>query len=935
MKSSNKLYNYYDKFDFIITAAIVILFSLFMFLFFRTVNKITGVYNKEHAAVIIFRKNKAQRQYSDSLKWERLLNESKVYNNDTIRTGNFSEASLNFDDGTKIDLADNTLIKLRTTLNQNLITFQGGSFSVNSDGKNSRDFSVSTEDGAVIKFTGSSSASIIENDGFIAIGVDSGNASFEKDGISHSIDRTQEIYFNSQSGVVDIVSRNIFPVNPSPDMKFIAVDSEQVNILFAADIESIDRSNKLFLELSDSPGFNNTELFAYGEIEGDSVSMESGVKPGIWYWRFVVKDSDGKFLLSSSVRRFAVYHDRRIGTVTPFSEEVFTYRNKMPKIQFTWTETEYADNYIIELSRDDKFAAVFSRVRTNTPSIVTDNLSDGKWFWRVSPVYSFLRGEQVFMSNTGSFTVVKKDEMDKPSTVIPADKFLFEIVRASDKGLGFSWKRHKDAERYQFGIAHDRSMSDMLITEITQLPYLRLQSDKLTSILKEGKWYWGVRAIDEEGNHSQWSDIKEINGVDAALSQRLIYPPDNYIISDSFITNTRFTWQSNIPAKKFFQVSSDINFSKIYYSREIEADTLIGRNWETGKWYWRIRTINADNSVFLDSEIRSFEIVPPFKEVVLKYPEPSSTLIVYDEKIKTISWEPAANADYYSITLTADGEGGPFMQIPLYDKTSLDLDVTKYNDMKIIVTIRAGADEKDNATRILGLIGRSEFMIKRLKPVNILTPLPSSSHDGLNVFRNGIKIQWNSEEKIVQSNMIISTDPYGKNTVFQKFNPSAEEIVKNLKEGVYYCNVTAVTEIGYEISVTEPVRFTILPIQPLPEAKLTAPSNNSVIDFNYLRANRSVIFTWEKVNYATEYILSLWDKDNKLIFEEKGLKNTNFTFNDLSKLSRGKFTWKLEARSFNNGVLEQRGRVAVSQFTVDIPEVTGSTERRNEGLYGR
>jgi len=84
MKSSNRFSGIFDIIDIPVIAVVLVLSVLFLNLFFKTINAISNHTNTDNAAIITFRKNKAQRQYPDSLKWERLQNESPVFNEDLI-----------------------------------------------------------------------------------------------------------------------------------------------------------------------------------------------------------------------------------------------------------------------------------------------------------------------------------------------------------------------------------------------------------------------------------------------------------------------------------------------------------------------------------------------------------------------------------------------------------------------------------------------------------------------------------------------------------------------------------------------------------------------------------------------------------------------------------------------------------------------------------
>ena len=57
--------------------------------------------------------------------------------------------------------------------------------------------------------------------------------------------------------------------------------------------------------------------------------------------------------------------------------------------------------------------------------------------------------------------------------------------------------------------------------------------------------------------------------------------------------------EDDVPASvTVFQVAGDSGFARMIYQETVSADTLIGRAWPSGKYWWRMRTYNVDGSVF-------------------------------------------------------------------------------------------------------------------------------------------------------------------------------------------------------------------------------------------------------------------------------------------------------------------------------------------------
>ena len=76
--------------------------------FFRALSKM----GEEPIATITFKYKTAERKFLERVVWDRLRQNSPVYNGDTIHTADLSEATVWFVDGTTLDLAENTMAQI-------------------------------------------------------------------------------------------------------------------------------------------------------------------------------------------------------------------------------------------------------------------------------------------------------------------------------------------------------------------------------------------------------------------------------------------------------------------------------------------------------------------------------------------------------------------------------------------------------------------------------------------------------------------------------------------------------------------------------------------------------------------------------------------------------------------------------------------------------
>ena len=106
-------------------------FLLCIFFFWRDLNASLYRLGEQPVGTITFRYNAAQRRFIDRVIWDRLRNDSPVFNGDIIRTAALSEATITFAFGDIIDLSANTLIQIFVDDGRSRIDFSGGGISVN------------------------------------------------------------------------------------------------------------------------------------------------------------------------------------------------------------------------------------------------------------------------------------------------------------------------------------------------------------------------------------------------------------------------------------------------------------------------------------------------------------------------------------------------------------------------------------------------------------------------------------------------------------------------------------------------------------------------------------------------------------------------------------------------------------------------------------
>ncbi len=924
-----------------------------MYLFVGDLDAVSSRRGEKSLGTVVFKKLSATRMAPNGLSWERMHNDSPVYDADTLRTADYSEAAIYFDDGTSLDMSEDSMLKLDLGGKTKSLQFLEGRISLGS-GVEATSYAISSASGTISLAKGAKATFSREAD-TLSVEVSRGSASIvEKDGSTEDVAQNQELQVDMKSGKAALVFRPIVPVSPEPDGRLLsfagpeAAPGGKVGVDFAWLSESglqggstaaaagaqaeAPASGKVSysLELSQSKDFAASEI-----ASTTGLSTRVGLAPGTWYWR--VRDSSGN---ESPARSFLLDIAEPPHPAYPPDGQRYSYRKLKPEIRFAWTGMDEASSYLFELASEPSFAKPVIRSRTTTTSLAVDSLGEGSWYWRVSPIHVFtvVGGAGTGAPAVRSLAIAKSQAMAALSLTAPIDASLYQIEDASGKGLDFSWLPDAEAVSYELVVSKARDLSSPIAKIDTTQSYLSLSGEQAAPLAREGAYYWGSRWFDGEGNASPLSASRSLRGIDGSVAVRLSFPPDGYRIADSLVSDTRFAWKSNLPARTVFQLARDSGFKDLVYQETVSAETLIGRSWPSGEYHWRLCAYNTDGSIFVQSEPRSFTVVEPFASPALLNPAPDSIFYLPKGSTESFSWTPIAGADYYDLILrsAADDYSSTVFEKGFVEDASLGYRLGDLPSGGYKLSIQAFAASGEKTTRIIGYIGDNLFSYTRLSPIVLASPADGAHVPGLDARRGKAVFAFDIADQPDDAELVVSTDPKGSKVVARVADRTGCTGVGRLDPGVYYWTVTGHLK-GFDISAKERFRFEVDPPPLLPPPESVLPAADAIFGPSELRKKRSITLAWKPVAGATHYRLAVYapEKQGAALVKDK-LASTSYEIDDLSILDRGLITWSVEALSFDaTGELEQGGVEAKSSFTIDLPALKPAKPEGSDTAYGR
>ena len=955
--------------------------------FFRALTKL----NEEPIATITFKYKTAQRKFLERVVWDRLRQNSPVYNGDTIHTENLAEATVYFIDGNVMNLSENTMAQvflsedqlLTAELTDGYATVDAGEAGAGvvlvADGMEIA-LEAGSSVGAGIESKSKSSGVVGESSlekeevqketedkrGF-SVQVLKGNAVVQsEDGTKVDVVEGQGIAFDKQGQSLPV----LVVTNPLPNSKILSTTQEKVLVPFRWNFgeTKISENQKVYLTVAIDKDFENVVVFEDITNQNETQIQLDAEK---YFWKVsVVEDATKEKVLTSQSGKLQIIESLKPNQIVPTENASFSYRSRIPSIRFMWDEANQATSYKVEIANNPNMENPIVEQRTNLTSLIISTLEFGNYYWRVTPYYTINNLGFANPSEVKSFSVERKSVLKKPSLYVPLDN---GIVNTDEEigSIAFSWKRESEAESYIVKIANNSELKNPFIIETTKDNFFTFDTKNVEKKLKDGKWFWSVTVQDFEGTLSEASDIRTFFAMKGKPEQHLIEPFDGFKVADSFVFDTKFTWKKNFPEsfESYLQISKNQDFRKIEKEEKVLGNSFSGANLKEGVYYWRLKSVNTiDGSEFVTSG-RKIDVVGNLAAANLI--EPTDRIIARENVPCEFKWSEVSDASYYKLMIYKKSDNKLVLEDVIYD-TEYKTDLFHNSIFEDKTMYRWELQAHANAipgisSRRTGKIAEGEFLFARLRPVSIDFPPKNYVLKGEDAILKPITAKWSSVDKVKSAQFVlrkvdegrpievikIPTDEQMKGEFKIAPNNVLLDTPDGIKSGRYEIVVYAQTLDDIDISNIEEKylgKFTVLPIEPLEQSKNLQVSPQS-FDIEYLKNQKNpktITFKWGKVSKATEYHFEIIDQKGKSVLSEIIKDKTSYLL-DFVKLpdaqkrifSNGNFTWTVKGvrriDSDKDGKLDkifQEGAESESSFNTNIPTPTKSKAKGAVNPYG-
>ncbi|MCH6236487.1 fibronectin type III domain-containing protein [Cognataquiflexum rubidum] len=310
---------------------------------------------------------------------------------------------------------------------------------------------------------------------------------------------------------------------------------------------------------------------------------------------------------------------------------------------FTWTKSEGAEVYGIQISKDASFTLMqFDVSNIQAQSFETNSLDKGvTYYWRV------------FAANVGGRS--EFSEIWKFETLGIPDIPVLESPSNGENDLEVNpklmWKTAAGADSYRLQVSKSKDFSQNIVDNSNLL-----ETSLTIQNLEEGiTYYWRVRATNLAGN-SAYSPIWEFTTekpIKAPTAPILVSPTSGTILT---IDNITLEWKPVLDAERYqVQVSKFSNFSQsiVFNSNSITNNTVALESMEPNQvYFWRVMAINiVGTSPY--SAVWNFITapLPSLDSPILKSPANGA---VIDTTSIAFVWEAVTEAENYQLEVSSD-----------------------------------------------------------------------------------------------------------------------------------------------------------------------------------------------------------------------------------------------------------------------------------------
>ena len=845
--------------------------------------------------------NAAQRVSSRRERRERLVRYSSVYEGDIIASAAHSEVTINLINSETLELSENTTVRVRYRGGEVPgIELLEGEITVKSE-RRGLDITLGGEQsvmkvhldpgtGAGVKVREGCTVKFYQGSGVVSSG-------------GESLSAAAGNAFRTAGDGTFLPEPPMMMLSPEPGARLPGSASGKTPVRFVWRKSASAADDEILVEVSDTGDFTSLTGLWYSE-DRDSIDME--LARGVYYWKAFMstagRDTESSVLEEADSGKISIAGTSGIRALSPSDGSAQTIMPEKRNLRFTWLAPEEAEAVLLEVASTPEMARprirqLIKRTGGGYGSYISSELGEGRWFWRVHPIY--------------------------PGGVSERD------ILSSGMGSGHGFLRVRPASAGQTGEELPSPISSFTLVDASKAP-TGAALPELAPFIPET----GDRAIP-------------------------FFPPDNFTVEAGRTPDILYSWRTPPAFNPRFQISERSDFSGALVRDEAApGSNTLGPYLKPGTYYWHITgsgeaslpvrlvvepalTAPALETPRDNERLRIEEGKPVIFTWERRYYADHYTFLLYLEGRETPVREiSSVQNNNVHVTFDPKTQGRFRWAVQGFSSptpvSSGRKGLISQGHFTINPETGAALGSEWALPRITN-IQTYEGSVKSL--ITLVSPASGINVPGIEALRRPLAAGWTSDEPLRNVQLIVSKNPDPSNDPMAMVKDAGSSSVSfpSLGEGIWYWIVRGDTHDSRGATPGASYWFNVLPIPLLPPPGSKEPKNQAVIGIAQLTRDRKITFSWDKVEGANTYIFSLLRSGNPPSHMMTVSAKNEFAYilEDLSILSHGDYLWQVEAIYMNDlGNIDQRGRIEQYKFSLDIQRSTGLQTQNQGTMYG-
>lgn len=620
----------------------IVILSVLGYLLYADIMDRSGAGQTKLIGEITAKRNTTERKFSAQVIWDEIYKGSSLYNYDTVRTAENSEATIRLNDGTVITLNENSMILLSLTEKEVGIKFIQGTMSASQNaarGANARNVSIESGDSTVSLSNGDVSLAQ-DRDNQLQMTVNRGKAKLQSGGTEKIVNENQNILAGKDTiRLYDLTVKLISPDNNA------FIPSAPGKTTVPCSWEQPRGDYDTFLEIAANPAVSDP----FVRVRSARGYSAARLDDGVYYWRVTAVNRATRKIESSETRKFTIMNDKPVSLISPADRSVIRYRDANPMINFIWSRNESVPRYRLMVSGKPDMSSPSVNTVVEGNKIAINSLGQSTYYWRVANISDADLGRGNAESPVFTFTVTRTDTIEPPEPVAPANNRTVHPRSITSKGLSFSWTKDPSIVTTELSISEDRAMTRVVASKSS-----RDNSYRFSGELKEGTYFWGLRGVMSDGGKTGASKVLSFKVGETGTLQ-LIEPADRAIIltpKEKNASDVGVSWsKTDFEGTYVVQISKTRKFETIVKEASASDLSTVIPGLALGQYFCRVKMLDEKNTPIMTSSVNFFEVLSILDTPVAIGPRAGSTVDMLRKDTLDFYWKPVRNANLYRIGL--------------------------------------------------------------------------------------------------------------------------------------------------------------------------------------------------------------------------------------------------------------------------------------------